>query len=87
MSVVGSDYDELKQYNLAEIYNPTPKLAAKMSNGAASEVGDRDDNPPSDVAATDPGPRDVVVSTDQSDDDKTSLDSQRVAEDNQLTAL
>ncbi|KAL9067524.1 MAG: hypothetical protein Q9157_006787 [Trypethelium eluteriae] len=25
MSVVGSDYDRLKRYNLAEIYDPTPK--------------------------------------------------------------
>ena len=25
MSVVGSDFDELKQFNLAEIYDPTPK--------------------------------------------------------------
>lgn len=25
ISVVGSDYDQLKRYNLAEIYAPTPK--------------------------------------------------------------
>ena len=25
MSVVGSDFEELKQFNLAEIYDPTPK--------------------------------------------------------------
>ncbi|KAL2001573.1 hypothetical protein VTN02DRAFT_1573 [Thermoascus thermophilus] len=25
MSVVGSDYDQLKRFNLAELYNPTPK--------------------------------------------------------------
>lgn len=29
MSVVGSDYEELKRYNLAEIYNPTPKPDAR----------------------------------------------------------
>lgn len=52
MSVVGSDYDELKQYNLAEIYDPTPKLHAEMSNGAAPKVKDKDDSPPSDVLAT-----------------------------------
>ncbi|KAI1914801.1 hypothetical protein LOZ58_000324 [Ophidiomyces ophidiicola] len=28
MSVVGGDYDELKRYNLAEIYNPTPRPQA-----------------------------------------------------------
>jgi tRNA acetyltransferase TAN1 len=25
MSVVGSDYDKLKRYNLAELYNPVSK--------------------------------------------------------------
>lgn len=25
MSVVGSDYEKLKRYNLSEIYEPTPK--------------------------------------------------------------
>lgn len=25
MSVVGSDYDKLKRFNLAELYEPTPK--------------------------------------------------------------
>ncbi|KZZ96438.1 THUMP domain containing protein [Ascosphaera apis ARSEF 7405] len=35
MSVVGKDYDELKRYNLAEIYNPTPKpqIPQKRSQG------------------------------------------------------
>ncbi|OJJ51611.1 hypothetical protein ASPZODRAFT_148867 [Penicilliopsis zonata CBS 506.65] len=28
MSVVGSDYDKLKRFNLAELYDPTPKLQA-----------------------------------------------------------
>jgi tRNA acetyltransferase TAN1 len=41
MSVVGSDYDQLKRYNLAEIYNPTskenPKANAKpKTEGAES---------------------------------------------------
>lgn len=27
MSVAGSDYDRLKRYNPAEIYNPSPKPA------------------------------------------------------------
>ena len=26
MSVVGADYERLKRYNLAEIYEPTPKI-------------------------------------------------------------
>lgn len=29
MSVAGSDYDRLKRYNPAEIYNPTPKPVQK----------------------------------------------------------
>lgn len=28
MSVVGSDYDQLKRFNLAELYNPSPKPQA-----------------------------------------------------------
>lgn len=28
MSVVGGDYDQLKRYNLAELYSPTPKPQA-----------------------------------------------------------
>ncbi len=41
MSVVGSDFEELKQFNLAEIYDPTPKPAGKSSNAKAeAEIGD-----------------------------------------------
>jgi len=37
MSVVESDYERLKRYNLAEIYSPTPKAAgANPSSDAAS---------------------------------------------------
>lgn len=50
MSVVGSDYDELKQYNLAEIYDPTPKLESKTSSGARAKAEDKDDKSASDVA-------------------------------------
>lgn len=28
MSVVGPDYDKLRRYNLAELYNPAPKSKA-----------------------------------------------------------
>ncbi|KAF6235588.1 hypothetical protein HO173_006271 [Letharia columbiana] len=87
MSVVGSDYDELKQYNLAEIYDPTPKLKAKTSIGAAPEVKDKDDKPPSDVAPNGHGPKDDVIPMEKSEDDKTSLDSQKAADDAHLTAL
>jgi tRNA acetyltransferase TAN1 len=31
VSVVGSDFDKLKKYNLAEIFEPTPKPAAAPS--------------------------------------------------------
>lgn len=34
MSVVGSDYDELKQFNLTEIHDPTPKPDDKTSKDA-----------------------------------------------------
>ncbi|KAJ5902785.1 THUMP domain protein [Penicillium taxi] len=32
MSVVGSDYDKLKRYNLAEIYDPSPKPTAETKS-------------------------------------------------------
>ena len=73
MSVVGGDYDKLKQYNLAEIYDPTPKVKPETSNGAAAKM---EDNPSSDVAAKGSGLKDDVV---PSHDDKTSLDPQMAA--------
>lgn len=38
MAVVPNDFEELKRYNLAEIYNPTPKEQPKGEAGAAKEV-------------------------------------------------
>ena len=66
MSVVGSDYDELKQYNLAEIYDPSPKIEGKTNNGAAPELESKDDNPPSNVVAKRPGSMDDVLPTEKS---------------------
>lgn len=86
MSVVGSDYDDLKQYNLAEIYDPTRKLNVKTSNGAAADVEGKDDDPPSNVAVNEAGPKDDVIPTEKSEDDKTSLDFQKAANDAHLTA-
>ena len=86
MSVVDSDYDQLKQYNLSEIFNPTPKLRPKASNGAAAEMEEEDDKPPSDVAANPPGMKDDVIAIEKDQDDKTSLDSQKAADDDHLTA-
>lgn len=37
MSVVGSDFEELKRYNLAEIYNPTPKVVTAPKEGSERE--------------------------------------------------
>lgn len=34
MSVVGGDYDQLKRYNLSEIYNPTPRPQQVASQNA-----------------------------------------------------
>ena len=85
MSVVGSDYDQLKQYNLAEIYNPTRKLDAKPSNGVADKVEANNDKSPS-VAAEGSGLKDEVVAMRQGLGDKTSLDSQEAADGGLLTA-
>lgn len=38
MSVVGSDFENLKRYNLAEIYDPTPK-PPKIDKTHATESG------------------------------------------------
>lgn len=32
MSVVGSDYEELKRFNLMEIYSPTPKPQQNLAS-------------------------------------------------------
>ena len=37
MSVVGDDYETLKRFNLAEIYEPTPKPDA-AKNGEDSQI-------------------------------------------------
>ena len=42
MSVVGSDYDQLKRFNLAEIFDPAPKsdpkdVPKKSPNEGAAE--------------------------------------------------
>ena len=79
MSVVGSDYDKLKQYNMAEIYDPTPRLGAKTSNDVAAKVEDKAEMPPPDVAAKGSGLKDDVIATEKSQD-KTSLDPLEAAD-------
>lgn len=36
MSVVGGDYDKLKRFNLAEIYDPSPKPGLSASASSAN---------------------------------------------------
>lgn len=86
MSVVGSDFDELKQYNLAEIYHPTSRLKANPSDGAAPKVQVNDDSHPADVAVNELGSEDAVASRSKSENNKTSLDFQATADDIHLTA-
>ena len=40
MSVIGGDFDKLKRFNLAEIWDPTPPPAQSVLNGKNGEVGD-----------------------------------------------
>lgn len=47
MSVVGSDFETLKHFNLAEIYDPTPK--AEERNDAMPHTGRRGDIQASDA--------------------------------------
>ena len=86
MSVVGSDFDELKQYNLAEIYHPTSTLKANTNNGAAPKFQVKDDSDPADVAANVLGSKDAVISRWKGEDNKTNLDFQATADDVHLTA-
>ena len=83
MSVVGGDYDELKQYNLAEIYDPTPKVKPETSNGAAAKT---EDNASSDMAVNRSGLKDDVVAMGRIQEDKTSLDPQMAAVTARLTS-
>lgn len=39
MSVVGRDFEELKQFNLAEIYDPSPRSGAEKTNNQTFEAG------------------------------------------------
>ena len=85
MSVVGSDYDELKQYNLAEIYDPTPKSNTKTGSGVATMAEDKDDSTPSDVAVKGSGLENDVIHTERGQADKTSLDLEKAADGAHLT--
>lgn len=42
MSVVGGDFEGLKQFNLAEIYDPTPKPDAEKSNDTKAKAEAKD---------------------------------------------
>lgn len=77
MSIVGSDYDELKQYNLAEIHNPTPRITAMTDKGGAPNRENKDDNPHylNVAAKNETGPQNDVLLTKRSEDDKSNLDS------------
>ncbi|PGH18886.1 hypothetical protein AJ80_04304 [Polytolypa hystricis UAMH7299] len=45
MSVVGPDYEELKRYNLAEIYNPTPKPSTSHEPPKGADVDPKPTEP------------------------------------------
>jgi tRNA acetyltransferase TAN1 len=51
MSVVGNEYEKLKRYNLAEIYQPTPKPVAKVT---ATEEKDQANSAVTTVTASNP---------------------------------
>ena len=86
MSVVGSDYDELKQYNLAEVHDPSSKLEAKVSNGAEPGTEGQGNSHPSHVAVNDHGRKDNVITPEKSEGDKTILDPPRATDDAHLSA-
>ena len=86
MSVVGSDYDELKQYNLAELHDPSSKLEAKMGNGAEPETEGQGNSHPSYVAVNELGRKDDAVAPEKSESDKTIRDPPRAADDAHINA-
>ena len=49
MSVVDSDFEQLKQFNLAEIYDPTPKPKAAEGNDAIPKTRRKSDMQASDA--------------------------------------
>ena len=75
MSVVGSDFEDLKQYNLAEIFDPTPKPDSGKSNAATSTIenGKANDESTTEVAG-------------KSDDNDKSIPNQLQVEDKELAS-
>ena len=45
MSIVGSDFEELKQFNLAEIYDPTAKPSAEKNKSISTPSAEKSDPP------------------------------------------
>ncbi|KKZ62496.1 hypothetical protein EMCG_03109 [[Emmonsia] crescens] len=72
MSVVGPDYDDLKRYNLSEIYYPTPKPAPTPAPAIAVE---KNNDVPSDSdmkASSTPAAVLVVVQGEERTEEQTA---------------
>lgn len=54
MSVVGGDFEVLKQFNLAEIYDPTPKPDAEKSNNAKAKAEAEDSHRRANTSSPEP---------------------------------
>ncbi len=71
MSVVGPDFEELKQYNLAEIYDPTPKPNAEKSKPPPNTSAGENDLPSAPIV----GKREPTLTPTPTSDDRTNNDA------------
>lgn len=72
MSVVDSDFEELKQFNLAEIYDPTPKPDAEKRTPSTKDSEEVADLKPDADEGKDPTPNaDAEKSIDATPEEET----------------
>ena len=99
MSIVGSDFEELKQFNLAEIYDPTPKPNVETSHitpkpdtnqshspSTLIDVSINPTPPPTNLTANDAAPSSVELSV-QDSSPGPSIPNHHLANESQTESL
>lgn len=69
--MVESDFEELKQFNLAEIYNPTPKPDAESSNAPMTKSNAEKSNDP--ISAVNAETTKIAPSNEKTEDDESNF--------------
>lgn len=72
MSVVGSDFEELRQFNLAELYDPTPKPDAEKSDITPKEEERDNSNPEANPEAE----KDMKTTAEEAKPDSSSANNE-----------